>query len=292
MTVVLGKDYGFAQLLTVINLKALRHNNMKHLANGIDVKHPFIQRGGHDFLRKFIILVKELLLILRLFFFGQFIIDNALLDEFQFGLHGHKVHQITVLHRLGQFVAVSRHTAFQFENLIGVLVNFILGGSCQTNQRGVKIIENIPVLIIDRPVGFIADHQIKMTAGKQLALLVLHVVDAVHHGLIGGEHTVGGIVVLVHAQIRGRQIGQQIGEAFLRLMYQRIPVSQEQDILHPAVLQQHITQGNHRSGLAGAGSHDQQRLPAVLPAEGITDSLDGTFLIVAARDILLHHNIF
>ena len=88
----------------------------------------------------------------------------------------------------------------------------------------------------------VADHQVKMAAGEELALLVLHIVDAVHHGLIGGEHAVGCIVVLLFTEIRDGQIRQKIYKASLRLGHQGIPVSQEQDILHPAMLQQHITE--------------------------------------------------
>ena len=138
----------------------------------------------------------------------------------------------------------------------------------------------------------VADHQIKMSAGEQLALLVLDRVDAVHHGLIGREYAVGGVVVLFLAEIGHRQIGQQVHEAALGLRDQRVSVSQKQNILHPAVLQQYIAQGDDRSGLARAGGHDQQRFAAVAAAKGITDGLDGALLIVSSGDIAVHHDIF
>ena len=131
-----------------------------------------------------------------------------------------------------------------------------------------------------------------MSAGEELALLVSHIVDAVHHSLIGGEHAVGRIVVLLLAQICAGKVGQQVHKASLGLGYQRIPVSQEQDILHPTVLQQYIAQGDDRSGLAGTGSHDQQGFAAVLVAEGITDGLNSTFLVVTTCNVLLHHDVF
>ena len=157
----------------------------------------------------------SVLFCLFIFGFGiaQFIVSDAFLDEFQPGLHRHKVHQIAILNRLGQFVTIGRHTVFQFKDLIGVLVDLVLGGSGQANQRRIEIVEDIPVLVVDRPVGLVTDHQIKMAAGEELAMLVLHIVDAVHHGLIGGEHAVGGIVVLLFAEVRAGKIGQEIDKA-------------------------------------------------------------------------------
>ena len=57
------------------------------------------------------------------------------------------------------------------------------------------------------------------------------------------------------------------------------------------MLKQHITQSNDRSGLAGAGSHDQQRLAAI-PGKGIAGCLDRPLLIVAPGDLAVHHDIF
>ena len=79
--------------------------------------------------------------------------------------------------------------------------NEMVGGGGQAHQRSVKIIENIPVFVVDGAVRLVTDYKVKVPNCEQLALVVLHRVDAVHHGLIGGEHTVGGIVVLLLAEI-------------------------------------------------------------------------------------------
>ena len=54
----------------------------------------------------------------------------------------------------------------------------------------------------------IADHQIKVAAGKELARLILHAVNDIVHGLIGGKDTMSGIVVLLLTEIGDREIGQ------------------------------------------------------------------------------------
>ena len=130
-----------------------------------------------------------------------------------------------------------------------------------------------------------------MAHGEQLPVLILHGVDAVHHGLVGGEHAPGGIVVLLLAQVCDRQVGQQVHKAALGLGDQGVAVGQEEDVFDPSVLQQHLHQGNDRSRLAGAGGHDQQGLPAIFLAEGLTHRLDGPLLVVPPGDVLVHLDV-
>jgi len=140
-------------------------------------------------------------------------------------------------------------------------------------------------------VSFVADDQIEMPAGEEFALLVLYTVDDVVHGLIGGKYAVRCVVILLLAEIGNGEIGQQIHKAALCLGDQTVAVSKKQDILHPAVLKQHIAQGNDCPRLAGAGGHDQQRL-APVACKGIAGSFDGALLIVASGYLPIHHDIF
>ena len=140
-------------------------------------------------------------------------------------------------------------------------------------------------------MGLVADHQVKMPAGEKLPLIVPDGIDAAHHGLIGGEHAPGGIVVLFLAQIGHGKVRQQIHKAALCLGNQAVSVGKEQNILHPPLLQQHLAQGDHRPGLPGAGGHDQQDLSAVL-RQGVTGRPDGGFLIIAPGDFAVHQDVF
>jgi len=151
--------------------------------------------------------------------------------------------------------------------------------------------ENIPVFVIHRAVGFVTDHQVKVPAGKELALLILHAVNDIVHGLIGRKDAVSGVVILLFAEVSNGEIGQQIHKAALCLRDQTVAVGKKQDVFHPAMLKQHVAQGNDRPRLAGAGSHDQQRLAAI-PGKGIADGLDRALLIVAPGNIAVHHDIF
>ena len=138
---------------------------MQHLTDGVLVEHPLIQRGGADELRQIAVVLKGFF-VCRLVLVGQLVVGNAFLQKLERGFHRKEVHQIAVLDRLRQVVAVGRLAAVQFKDLIGVLVDLILRRGGQADQRRVEVVENILILIIDRAVRFVADHQIKMTASK------------------------------------------------------------------------------------------------------------------------------
>ena len=100
----------------------------------------------------------------------------------------------------------------------------------------------------------------------------------------------GGVIVLLLAEVRHRKVGQQVYKAALGLGDQGVAVGQEEIIFHPAVLEEHLHQGDNRPGLTGAGGHHQKGLPVVLP-KGLADSLDSPLLIVSACDIPIHLDV-
>ena len=89
-------------------------------------------------------------------------------------------------------------------------------------------------------MGFVTDYQVKVSAGKELAVFILHAVNDIVHGLIGGKDAVSGIVILLFAEVGDGEIRQQIPEIALCLRDQTVAVSKKQDVFHPAVLKQHI----------------------------------------------------
>ena len=128
-----------------------------------------------------------------------------------------------ILHRLRQWVIVGGITILQLENFVCILVHLVLWRSGKTHKRRVEIGEDIAVFVVDGAVGFVADHQIKMPAGKYSAsvFIILNGIYTIHHGLIGGENAVRGGVVLVLAEIGDREILQQVHKAALCLRDQR-----------------------------------------------------------------------
>ena len=238
--VVLCKDDGFAQFAAIVDGQAIGHQRIQHLPDGIFIENPLVQRRRCNTLRKFPILVLKSVLVSPLVRVGKFIVDNALFNEFQFRFYRQEIHQIPVLDRLRQLIAIGGHTIFQLKNLIGILVNFVFRRGCQPHQRGIKVVENIPVFVVNGAVSFVADDQIEMPAGEEFALLVLYTVDDVVHGLIGGKYAVSGVVILFFAEVGDREIGQQIHKAALGLRYQTVAVSKEENIFHPTMLEQHI----------------------------------------------------
>ena len=97
--------------------------------------------------------------------------------------------------------------------------------------------EDVAVFIVDGAVCFVADDQIKMTTGEQLALCIVNGINAVHHGLIGREHAVRRKVVFVLAEIRHGKLRQEVDKASFCLGHKAVAVSQKQHVLDPAMLQ-------------------------------------------------------
>ncbi len=145
--------------------------------------------------------------------------------------------------------------------------------------------ENIPVLVVDGAVGLVADDQVEVAAGEDPAFVILGGVDAAHHGLVGGKDAAGGGVVLLLAEIGHRKIREEVHKAALGLGDQGVAVGQEEDVFHPAPAEQHITEGDNRSGLAGAGGHHQQGLAPVAPVEAVADRPHRLLLVVPPGDL-------
>ena len=101
----------------------------------------------------------------------------------------------------------------------------------------------------------------------------------------------GGVVVLLLAEIGYGEIGQEIDKIALGLGDKGVAVGQKQDVLDPALLQEHLDEGDDRARLTGAGGHDQQRLAAVFLAEAVAHGLDGGLLVIASGDVLVHHDV-
>ena len=102
----------------------------------------------------------------------------------------------------------------------------------------------------------------------------------------------GSVIVLLLTEVCHGQIWQKIDKISFGLSNQRISVRQKQYIFDPALLQQHLHQGNDRTGLSGTGGHDQQCPAAILLSKTVTHSFDRSLLIIAACDCLVHDNVF
>ena len=149
MTVVLGEDDGLAQLLPVVDFHPVGHQQIQGQLDGILVEEPLVEGGGLDPLRQLPVFVGEGSLVFCLFLLRQIVVGDALLQEFQLALHREEVHQEAVLYRLGELIAVGGHAALQLKDLVGILVDLILGGSSKAHQRSVEVVEDVPVFVID-----------------------------------------------------------------------------------------------------------------------------------------------
>ena len=233
---VLREDDRLADLLAVIHRQTVGHQNMQHLTDRIGVEDPLIQRARADTVGHFAVLIGKGALIFRLILIGQLVIHDTLLDEFQPCFDRHEVDQKAVLDRLTQLVGIGRLVIVQIKHLIGVFLDLIFRGRGESHQRRVEVVEDIFILVVDGAVRLVADQEIEVTAGEELALVVFYLVNTAHHRLIGRENAVRRIVVLFLTEICHAQVGQEIDKTALCLCHERGAVGEEQDVLYPAVL--------------------------------------------------------
>ena len=214
------------------------HQDVQDLTNGVLIEYPFIQRGGGDAFGQIPVRIGEGRLILRLVLVGKIVVHNALVEEFQLAFHGDEVHQKPVPHGVRQLITIGRHAVLQIENTVGVLVNIVLRRGGQAHQRRVEIVKDVPIFVVNGAVRLVADDEVEVAAGEQLALIVLHLVDAVIHRLVSGKHAVGGS--LLFAEIHHGQVGELVHKTALGLRDQAVAVGEEQDVADPAMLLQHL----------------------------------------------------
>ena len=292
MLVVLGKDNGFANLVTIVHFNALFHEDCQYLANGVFIENLLIQcrtvnRFGH-----FAIIIGKQVFVCFLVFFGQVIINNALFHEFQSGFNTHKINQEPVLNCLCQLITISRNTIFQFKDTVCVFVDFIPRSGSQANKVGIEICKNVFVLVIDTAVCFIANDKVKVSDSIEFApVFILGIINAVNHCLIGGENTTGIIIFLVFAEIDHGQVRQQVHKCSFCLCDQTVSVSKEQNILDPSMSEKNIHNGNCGSGLAGTRCHNKECFSAVLGIKSTANCLDCFFLIITTRNVIADTNI-
>ena len=201
MQMVLRKNNGLADIFSEMHTVSFRHEDVQYFSDGVLVEQPLIQRRRIDLLRDKILILKSIFEFVLLFR-GEIVVVDAILHELQLAFHGHVIHQVSVRHRLSQFVAVGRLSGFQVKNTIGILVDFVFRGCRQAHQRCVEVIKNIPVFIINRPMSLIANHQVEVARRKQsFSVLVVYRIDAANHGLVSGEDAGCAVVFLILAEI-------------------------------------------------------------------------------------------
>ena len=110
--VVLCKDDGLAQFAAIVDGQAIGHQRIQHLPDGVFIENPLVQRRRCNTLRKFTILVFKSVLVSPLVRVGKVIIDDTLFNEFQFRFYRQEVHQIPVLDRLRQLIAIGGYAVF------------------------------------------------------------------------------------------------------------------------------------------------------------------------------------
>lgn len=194
---VLSKDNGLAQPLTVVHPVAVLHQCGQRLINRIRVEKKAVQGLSRHFIRGFIAPVRSVPLLLLLG--GELIVADTFAHKLSAHTHAAGRHQEAVCHCLFQRVGIGGHTRFKVKEAVGVEVHLILGGGGQAQEQGVKILKDFLVLGIDRAVRLVHHNQVKIARPKlaqgQPGIVHGAVNDVEHGGVSGRIHPPGGVLL-------------------------------------------------------------------------------------------------
>ena len=136
-------------------------------------------------------------------------------------------------------------------------------------------------------MGFIDNNEVK-ASHRELLFLIINIVD---HGLIGRKHDTGiHIRLFLFAQNRHGYIWQECFIFLMCLIDKSGAVCKEQNVLHPVVAHQYITERNADTGLASTG-RKYKKTTTVFLVQPFHNALDGSFLISTVGDILIDEEI-
>ena len=150
------KNYSLSKSLTIINFYTFIHQNIEHNSYCIIIKNPAVNSRWCYLFRHVSIIICKCIFILLFFIIRKVIIFKPVLRNFQSCFNCHITYKIFVFYRLCKVISICRNTFFKFKNIICILINFIFRCSCKPNKRCIKIIENIFVFVINRPMSLIA----------------------------------------------------------------------------------------------------------------------------------------
>src|SRR5690606_23290675 len=152
----------------------------------------------------------------------------------------------------------------------------VCSSDLQSNLKGIEIIEQVAVLVVDAAVAFVGDDQVE-EAHIQLG-------KAVHHARVGGDVDARGLVDLAaFTDHTARLAGQVLLEGIVCLHPQLLAVTEKQHTFGPAGSQQQLGQGDGNTSLAGAGGLDDQRLASLILEVG-GNGLDRLNLVGSVGD--------
>src|SRR5690606_27614499 len=165
---------------------------------------------------------------------------------------------------------------FTVEHVEGVAADELHRRGSQSNLKGIEIIEQVSVLVVDAAVAHVGNDQVE-EAHIQLG-------KAVHHARVGGDVDTRGLIHLAaFTDHTARLAGQVLLEGIVGLHTQFLAITEKQDAFGPAGAQQQFGQGDGNTSLAGArGLNDQRLASLVLEVGGY--GLDGFNLVRPVSD--------
>src|ERR1700694_4707366 len=184
MMLILGKDNGLSQSVSVGYLLAGPHQMFENFIDGVLIEQPPVEGLGLDSSWDVAILVPFNSVPAFFFLVAELIVLHAFPLESERNRNCLRRDQKPVAYRLFQAVVVRRYAVLQIEEIVCVAVYLFLRSRCQADQKRIEIFKDRAILLIDRPMRLINDDQIEVSRTK-LPSAVLRLIDESQHGRVG-----------------------------------------------------------------------------------------------------------
>jgi len=189
MLMVPSEENRLGEPVAALHRMPALHQVPERLVRRIAVEEPAVHRRGvHPLgkasLLRFVPPVQAL--PLRLLFVRQGVVDNPFAGKLQLHLPHLVRHEETVGNRRLQLVGVGRYPRLQLEEVVGVLVHIVARRRRQPYEQRIEVAEDRPVLLVDRTVGLVDDHEVEVPRTEACRLPVRRV-DQPHHRRIGAD---------------------------------------------------------------------------------------------------------
>ena len=192
MLVVVGEDDCLSYCLSAVYPLSMFHQVLQDKINSLLVKDI-----GKDLVcfnvmrhrrRGILRVIKSCLILPHLFelvllLLTKAVVFDATRQQERSLLNSIILDKVSVFYGLLQFIGEIR-LVVQSQQLIGRTLDFISRCGSETDQKGIKVVEDSTILAKNRTMGFINDCYVKITYTEKLVL----VLNSLNHRLVGREN--------------------------------------------------------------------------------------------------------
>lgn len=185
-----GEDDGLAEPIPVGHLEAVGHELLEDLVDGVLVaEEPPEVAARHRLRWSLLAPFRE---IPRLaFVLAELVVVDARVLELRRDRHLFEGHEVAVGDGLVEGVGVGGDTVLEVEQPVGVVVDLVLGRGGEPHEEAVEVLEQLPVLRVDKAVGLVDHHEVELPGAELPLPRRPHHLELPEHRRVGGDHDAG-----------------------------------------------------------------------------------------------------